>query len=310
MKYIVEIDSKYVSIYHNGLILKEPTFAVVKKEGAALELLAAGKNCYELTGKADGDRISPVSGSSVTNREVAALMFKDFFIRVIPKNPFKNAEIVAPISAGLSIAEREGIESALIKTGYGRITLIESIVGLVPFADKNGQAVMNIGHGTTEFGVVHEHGIIEACSVDLGCDAIEKKITEAIIEGYNIRISPSVAAALRTELATFVSNDNSYVEITGSDILSNQPRKLHISAQSLRPVVEKCYDILLEIAESLITTIPFRLIQPVTQKGLYIAGAGASIQGLAQYIKAKLGLSVTIPNEPETAVMRGLFTAS
>jgi rod shape-determining protein MreB len=310
MKYIVEIDTKYVSIYHKGLILRQPSYAVVEKLGA-YGLVAAGEQCFSHVGKIRETMsiINPVKGGSIVNLEVAALMFENLFKRVIPKSLFKNIEIVAPISAGLSMVERENFENALIKTGYPKITLIESLVGLVPYADKRGQAVINIGYGTTEIGVVHEGGIIEACSVDLGCDAIEKKISEAIADKYNVKILQSHTEALRKELATLRENDKSGMEVMGRDLLSGQNTRVKIEAQDIRPVVEKCYSLLFEVAESLITTIPLKLIQPVTSKGLYICGAGALISGLAQYVKGVFGLNVTIPNDPETAVMRGLFTA-
>jgi rod shape-determining protein MreB len=273
--------------------------------------VATGEKCFSYAGKIDDDTaiINPIKAGAITNPQAATLMLKEFFERVIPNSKFKNIEIIAPISAGLSMVERENFENALIKTNYKKIELIESLTGLVPYADKKGQAVMYIGHGTSEIGVVNEQGIIAACSVDLGCDAIEKKIAETIADRYNMRVSQSFVEDIRAELATLRDNDESFIEGTGRDMLSNQPKRFHVRAKDIRCTVEKCYSLLLEIAESLITTIPLKLIQPVTSKGIYIAGAGALIPGLAQHVKNVFGLNVTIPNDPETAVMRGLFTA-
>ncbi|MCL2630616.1 MAG: rod shape-determining protein [Firmicutes bacterium] len=309
MKYIVDIGSKHLSIYHNGLVLREPNIAVICKVGQTLELISAGKACYSLLGntREDYDFVAPVEENVVKNPETASLILKHFLPRIIPKNFFRKAEIVVPVSSGLSLAERESYEEVVLRAGYQNVTLIENILGFKPYVDK-AQAVMNIGVSSTDIGVVSRtEGIIAGCSVNIGCAQMDARIAERLEASSAVRISSSTAEKLREEVGNLFGQDKSVTEIIGTDIVTKVNRKFLVSSDFVKQPLLKAYGTLFEIAESLIATIPYRIIQDITAKGIYIAGQGANVPGLSAFVLKTFKMGITIDPEPEIAVLRGLF---
>lgn len=309
-RYVVDVGSSYTTVYRDGLLLKEPTVAAVRKTDK-LELLAAGSAVYALIGKlSEHDSfIKPVENGAVVNAEVAALMLKSFFSKTISKKIKSNIEVVCPVSCGLSIAERENLENAVTKAGCGGVSLAESLMGLLPFVDKRGQAVMLIGGGVTDIGVLNQDGIAQACSVNLGGIAIDGKIAERVLDVYKIKISSRTAETLKNELASLYENDTSVMEVTGRDILDGSLKSQEISAESIRPAVVTCVKTLLEVTESLLTTLPQSMIGEITSRGLYLAGGAAKMQGMSDFMAKYLKIPVFCDKEPDTAVLRGLYSS-
>ncbi|MFA5450026.1 MAG: rod shape-determining protein [Clostridia bacterium] len=308
LRYVLDMGFSNTSIYHKGLILKEPSLAVIRKR-SGLELVAAGAEAYQLAGKLDeySSFIPPVTDGGVVNVEIAALMLREFFSRVIPKRLFKGIEIYAAISAGLSIAEREALETAINKAGYKDVTLVESVLGLKHLVDKRGQTVIIFGGGTTEIGVINEGGIIAACSINLGGHTLDEKIAERVLDAYNLKISLRTAEKLKKQLGSLYDNDTSVMEIVGRDILSGSVRKEEISAESIKAPITQSIKTIIEVTESLITTIPQHMISEVTARGIYVAGGGADMRGLQDFMSRYLKIPVHCDKDPDTAVARGLY---
>lgn len=273
------------------------------------ELVASGSEALKLSGKLDRDSsfIRPVSDGAVVNVEVAAMMLKDFFRKAGVRRFLRGVEIVCAVSCGLSIAERESIEAAINKAGFNDVILAESVTGLLPFINPKGQAVAVIGGGTTEIGVISEDGIITACSLNLGGRAIDAKIAERVLDSYNLKISLNTSEELKKNLGSLYENDTSVMSVTGRDILDGAVKREEISAESLRAPITTCFKTILEVTESLLTTVPPAMISDITSRGLYIAGGSAKMQGLQDFVSRYLKIPVFIDPEPETAVVRGLY---
>jgi|AGTN01.1.fsa_nt_gi Actin-like ATPase involved in cell morphogenesis len=307
--FIIEIGSSFTTVYKNGALLREPTVAVIRKSAGGPELVAAGEEALSLQGKLDerSSFIRVVEDGAVINAEAAALMLKKFLNKVIPNKAFKTPEIIAAVPAGLSMAERENVEAAIVKSGYKNVTLKESISGLVPFVDRRGQAAIDIGGGMTETGVLDHTGIVSACSLNVGGRKIDEKIAERVLDAYNLKISSKTAEDLKIRIGSLYENDTSVAEAVGRDVIDGELKMVEISAESIRPAISNIYKTILEVTESLLTTIPRKTLSDVTFRGLYLAGGGALIGGLSDFIAKYLKIPAIIHPEPETAALAGLY---
>lgn len=306
--YVIQIGTKNVTIYKNGVILREPSVAAIKRENG-IELLAAGRTALDV--KADSvsrvSRISPVEDGAVVNVEVAAMMISDFLARSIPKNIFNNPHFVVAIPCGLTSTEREAVEATLNKAGCRDFVLAESLLGARGSVPEDGALVVLLGGGTTEIGVINRQGIVSGCSFNLAGAAIDGKLAERILDVYNLNISIKNAEYLKREIGSLFENDISVTSVMGKDILDGKIKRAEISSESLRPTLADCYKKILDVAESLLTTIPSSMIADVTAKGVYFGGDGANLRGLAEYTQKYLKIPAHVLPEPETVAVSGLY---
>ncbi|HIU99984.1 MAG TPA: rod shape-determining protein [Candidatus Stercoripulliclostridium merdipullorum] len=308
-KYIIDFGSGYISIFHKGLILREPAVAVVKK-GSGLELVAAGNRAlpYLKDMPLHYSAVRPISEGAVVNAEVCTMMLSEFFGRAIQRNPFGGIELYVLISLGLGSVEREAVENAVARTGYRDITLVESVLGLLPYFKRGEEgACVVFGDGTTDIAVINDDGIVSGCSVNLAGRTVDEKIVERILNNYNIKIGRATAERLKLGIGSLFENDSSVMEVAGQDLLDGKIKLIEISAEGIRPAIAYCYKKILEVVESLLTTVPQPMMARIGKKGLYLAGGGASMRGLADYITRYLSIPVTCDAEPDTALIRGAY---
>ena len=61
----------------------------------------------------------------------------------------------------------------------------------------------------------------------------------------------------------------------------------------------------LEAIKEVLETTPPEIISDVMQRGIYLAGGGALIRGLPEFLTRSLGVPVVVAPDPLTAVVRG-----
>lgn len=303
--YVIDVGSTNVTVYRDGLLLKEPSMVVVRK-GAGMELIAAGAACNRIAPNPEYNLIRPIQEGAVIHPEAAGLMLESFLNRVIRKR-VPAPDCYALVSAGLSATERDGMESALRKGGARNVMLVENVLALLPYVDPTGSLVMIFGGGTTEIGIVSADGIISACSINVAGDTANRRIIEYVRSEFKVSISFKTAERLKTELGSLYDNDASYLEVAGKDILEGTLKSINVPAEGIRNAIRWCYDKAFEVAESLVATLPPDVIQSVKRSGLRIAGAGAEIRGLKEYAYASLQLRTLILPNPEYACSEGLY---
>lgn len=302
--YVIDAGSANVTVYRDGLLLREPSVALVQK-GVNLTLRAAGQQCYQMDGTNDVSFVRPIMEGAIINTDVAGLMLEDFFRRVIQKR-LPMPECYALVSAGLSLAERDSVETAMRKGGLKNVTLVESVLSLLPFVDSRGSLVIICGSGTTEIGIIGDEGILNACAVNIGGSTINQKICEVLSED-NFSIGLKTAERLKIELGSLNERESAHMEAVGKDILDGKLRSRNVTAEEIRPSIAMCYKKVLEVAESLITTLPQHVASQVTRRPVYFAGGGAEMRGLKEFTKRMIGLEAEILPHPEYICSVGLY---
>lgn len=303
---ILEMGSANITIFANSLLLREPNIAVVKR-GHSLELIAYGNEALKLIGKMPDHSyiVRPVEEGIVTNVDAMCLILKAIFSKYFPPKIVDNARVYVLVPCGLSIAERELMENTIMRVGKQDVTIIESLLGLIPYI-KGGTLVALFGAGITEVGVIDNTGIVSGLSINLAGNTINDSIKNMTLEKYNLKISWGAAEKLKMNIGTLYENDTSIMEIIGQDLIDQKFRKVEIKAEHIRPSITYSYKKHVEILESLLTTIPTQTLAEVSENGVLIAGGGANMNGLTDFLTKYLHLPVQIAPRPEIAIVKGM----
>ena len=305
-KFVIDPGSAFVTLYGDALIYREPNVAVVRR-GRMTEVLAYGEEAANMRTLPDHSVLSrPVQGGIVKQPDVLGLVLKKIFEKYIPQNLFKAVELYVPVPAGLSIVERENLEKAVASAGYRDVTLIETPLCFLPRFDGGDTMVAVFGAGVTDVGVVNSEGIVTASTVDIGGDALDEKIKGILLQNRNFKIDSAAAERLKKAIGSLYTVDTSAVSVIGQDILDLRSKSIEISATQIAPAIHYCYSRILDILETTLASLPRGKQEEVRSNGLYIAGGGAGMNGLGDYLQRGLRIPVTIDPDYETAMVKYL----
>ncbi len=306
-KIVIDPGSTNLTIIGNGFIKRVPNACVIKR-GAHIELIAVGMDAIKMSSLPEGcSFVYPVREGVIVRPDVFAKLLEHYLDELVSVNIFNPIELYVLIPCGLSSAERENMEYAIQKTGFKDITLIESMLGLLPLLGDEDRAVCLLGSGVTEVGVINREGILSGCTLGIGGNTINEKIVEHILKTYNLRISIATAEKIKVEIGSLQDKDLSVVTITGQDILDGQIKNVEVNAESIKAPIIWCYKKIAELIESVLTTVPYAKLATIRSNGLYVAGAGAQLRGVEDYLTRYLKLPVEISLEPETQTSMGAY---
>jgi len=78
-----------------------------------------------------------------------------------------------------------------------------------------------------------------------------------------------------------------------------------VTDSDIREAISQSIDTLVEAVKEVLEITPPEVVSDVMQRGIYLAGGGALIPGLAQVIEEYTKIAVHIAPDPLTAVCRG-----
>ena len=93
--------------------------------------------------------------------------------------------------------------------------------------------------------------------------------------------------------------------VRGRDLVTGLPRELVVTDQDVRNAIGHSVEELIEAVKEVLETTQPEIIADVMQRGIYLAGGGALIRGLPQFLTSALGVPVVVSSDPLTAVVRG-----
>jgi rod shape-determining protein MreB len=93
--------------------------------------------------------------------------------------------------------------------------------------------------------------------------------------------------------------------IKGRDLVTGLPREVVITDSDVREATRQSIDTLVESIREVIETTPPEILADVMVRGVYVAGGGALIKGLAALIEDMIKIPVYTADDPLTAVARG-----
>ncbi len=305
---IVDLGTAYVSIYEGGsVILRQPNIGLFDTSKGRLSIIACGYDVMRDYGDDPAlERISPVVDGVLLNREAEILILRKLFKDLKSRSVLDPTRVYVTISSGLTTIEKDEIEKLFTKIGYKDVELVVSVLGLLDEVGYEPSLVAIMGAGSLEAGVISREGIISACSLNIGGNTVNAKLIDTVFELHNIKISNTTAEKLKLQIGSLTEKDLSTAEISGRDIIDSRIKNLQLSAETLRPSIMQCYKAMADTIMSLLTTIPHRMLDVVKKRGLYLAGGGALMRGVADFMEKQTGLVVKVLDVPQLSVIRGL----
>lgn len=303
-----------------GILVDEPTaLAVDRKTG---KVLAVGQAAAEMEGRVAAEVVvhRPVQRGKLHNLPAARAMLQVWLQHILGASYVFSPVLMASVPASSSPAARAAMTELLYSLGakeaYTIAQPLAAAIGAgVPIADASGSLVGVLGAGVVESALISLGSVVAHQGKNRGSNYLSEQIQFELQEQLQLRVSQEVALELLRDVAQVGLGGESVPGagraklITGQDLGTRAPKEIQVQAQSLSSVVELASEAYVVLLQQLLSQLPPELTTDVLDKGMLLAGGLSQLQGLEEFLIARLGLPVTTIDQPEQAVIRGIGTA-
>ena len=166
--------------------------------------------------------------------------------------------------------------------------------------------IIDIGGGTSEVAVISLGGIVVSSSLRIGGNELDEAIIYYLKKEHNLFLGERTAERVKIEIGSaFPLENEEKMEINGRDLVTGLPRTIIITSQQIRKALEKILnDVVNSIVEVLDITPP-ELASDIMKRGIFLAGGGSLLKGLAERISRETHCPVYLAEDPMAAVAIG-----
>lgn len=308
-----------VIIHNDRIVVDEPSIVAIDRTTG--KLLAVGKQAMMMHGKTHENikTIRPLRDGVIADFQIAEIMIREFIRMSFPKKPLipPALRMVIGIPSGITEVEERAVRDSAEQAGAKEVKLIHepmaAAIGIgLDVLEPTGNMVVDIGGGTSEIAVIALGGIVTNQSIRIAGDEFNKEIEEYMRKVHNIQVGEVTAEKIKIQVGAAMSeleNPPADYPVHGRDLVTGIPKEVVVSYAEIAHALDKTIN---EIESAIISTLemtPPELAADIYKTGIYLAGGGSMLRGLAKRIHKKTKLKVHLAEDPLHAVARGTAIA-
>jgi len=309
----IDLGTSTVLIYvkGEGIVVNEPSLVAVNRDGT--RILAIGRQALEMVGRTPDaiQVVRPMREGVIADFVVTEGMLHHFIGKVQGRQRIFKPEIMICVPSGVTSVERRAVTEAAISAGARQAWLIDeplaaAIGAGLPIAEPRGNAICDIGGGTTEIAVISLSGMVVAHSIRVGGNRIDDAIATYLKRKHNLLIGERTAEDLKISAGSAVTiKEPLYAEVRGRDLVSGLPRSLEVSSNEVVEAIQEPLRLIVGAVRAVLEETPPELAADIFDRGIVLSGGGAQLRGLDRYIAMHTGIPTVVANDPQTSVVRG-----
>ncbi|MGB4408180.1 MAG: rod shape-determining protein [Sphaerochaeta sp.] len=315
----VDLGTSNLLIYveGQGTMFNEPSIIAIDK--ATKKVICVGNDAAKLVGKNHEkfDVVRPLQGGVISDIELIREILIFTLNRIFPSEIHTIQKLVICIPSEITNTEKE----AIVKLGHSlgiKNTIIEQEIkaaalgsGIDIFAPK-GHMVVDIGGGTTDFGILSLGDVVLSKSIKIAGDFFDSQIIDHVKIMHKLEIGLQTAEEVKILLASLtgpypVNDDEEPLEYEamGRDLVSGLPQSVMLNSKEIRDILLNCFDPIKSVLLSTLEETPPELAGDLVDSGILLTGGCSQILGLREYIEDIAKVPVYLSETPLTAVVDG-----
>jgi rod shape-determining protein MreB len=172
-----------------------------------------------------------------------------------------------------------------------------------------GNMVVDIGGGTTEIAVISLGGIVTDKSIRVAGDAFTADIIDYMYRQHNIKVSEVMAERIKKQVGSALMDLGDEAPepmiVRGPNRITSLPMEVPISYQEIAHCLDKTISKIETAILAALEETPPELYADLIDKGIYLAGGGALLRGLAKRLTDKIQIQFHVADDPLRSVARG-----
>ena len=315
----IDLGSGVTKIYMPGcgVILTEATCIAVEEYDdhgeKKLGIKAYGDKARALSGRAalNTHIVNPVFEGDIVHQDLAAHLLGYFLekIEITPRKA-KHTEVMFIVPCGIKEEARKKYkrlaDACGIEMTYFTMTPFAAVLGHnISISESVPMFSIDIGSSITNIAAFSQDGIIAGLNVNLGGANIDAQIIETLAQNSDFKIGARTAEKLKNTVGSLLQDDNKMAVVDGRDATTGAPASLAVNSGMLCPIITAYVDKILEYVQLVISKLQPEVASAIMRGGAYLTGGLIKMDGLPEYIEAKIGIPVNVPEEAQLATVIG-----
>ena len=319
----IDLGTANTVIFYNGqMVLDEPS--IVALDAKTGKVIAIGNEAKLMDGKVNPgiETVCPLSDGVIGDFNAAEEMIKGFVRKVgIGRHSLftPNLRIVVGIPCGSTQVEKRAVRDSVEHAGGRDVYIIyepmASALGVGLDVNKaDGNMIVDIGGGTTEIAVLSLGGMVVKSSIRLAGNELTKDIQDYLRIQHNVLVGDNEAEQIKFSIGSVLeelpeSEEPEPMQIIGRNAVTGLPISVKVSydeiARCTNGTVGKIEAEILRVLQ----TTPPSVYTDIVRNGIWLAGGGALLRGIARRFSDKVNIEFHVAEDPLKAVARGTCDA-
>lgn len=302
-----------VYVRGKGIIINEPSVVAINSK--TNQILAIGSEARNMVGRTPSHIIAtrPLVDGVVSDFEITEQMLR-YFIERIHRETFSilpRPRIIIGVPYGVTEVEKRAAQEAAINAGAREVYLIEepmaaAIGARLPIQEATGSMIVDIGGGTSEIAVISLGGVVSSKSLRIAGDELNQDIINYARDKYNLLLGERTAEEIKIQIGSaYPQKDTQEMIMRGRDLVSGLPKAMPITDKEVREAISRSVSNIVDAVKFVIEETPPELLADIMERGIWLSGGGALLDGLDQLIQKITLIPTYIVDDPLTAVARG-----
>lgn len=307
-----------IIIHNDKIVVDEPS--VVAIENKTDKLLAVGTPAHQMEGKEPpGIRtIRPLRDGVIADFNAAEQMIRGMVKMVSSKrrwfSPSLRMVVCIPSrSTEVEIrAVRDSSEHAGGRDVYMIYEPMAAALGIGLDVEKpEGNMIVDIGGGSTEIAVISLGGIVSNKSIRLAGNDLTAD-QEHMGRVHNLKVGATMAEQIKINVGSalpVLDNPPEPFIVCGPNRMSALPMQVPVTYEEISHCIDKSISRMEAAILAALEETPPELYADIVKNGIYLAGGGALLKGLAKRFTDKIRIEFKIADDPLHAVAKGTGVA-
>jgi rod shape-determining protein MreB and related proteins len=299
-----------VFVRGEGIVLSEPSVVAVDTRTGGLH--AVGDDAQRMIGRTPAtiSAMRPLRHGVIADFEITEQMLRHFIGRV-HRSRFAHPRLMMCAPSGITDVERRALTEACLAAGARSVHLIDeplaAAIGAGLAVDEpRASAVVDVGGGTSEVGLISLGGIVVSRSLRLGGYDFDEAVAGYIRQRHGLAIGEPSAEHLKRKLGSVAPDETLLGSVVrGRDPLSGLPREVEVTSGEMRAALEPLVQEIVDAVKGALEDTPAELASDLPQRGVVLAGGGTLLRGFAARVEDETKVPVRTVEHPLEAVVLG-----
>lgn len=175
-----------------------------------------------------------------------------------------------------------------------------------------GNMIVDIGGGSTEIAVISLGGIVSNKSIRLAGNDLTADIQDHMGRVHNLKVGATMAEQIKINVGSalpVLDNPPEPFIVTGPNRMSALPMQVPVTYEEISHCIDKSISRMEAAILAALEETPPELYADIVKNGIYLAGGGALLKGLAKRFTDKIRIEFKIADDPLHAVAKGTGVA-
>lgn len=301
-----------IYVKHRGIIVNEPSAVAVEEESG--KIIAVGRAAKEMYGKTSRAIccVRPMKNGVIANFDMTALMIQHMIGQATQRWTLHKPRAVIGVPSGITQVEKRAVIDAALFSGVRSVKLVEEPMAAalgsgLPVDKPVGNMIVDIGGGTTEVAILSGNETLYSHSIRVAGDEMDLAVQRHIKREYELQIGVMEAERIKLLIGSALPfGRKRTITVYGRDVTRCIPQKIEIADDAIREALqEPIAAIISSVVTALEQTSP-EIAQDIVSRGIYLAGGGALLKGLAERLYRETGIRFHLAQDPLSCVVRGV----